>query len=176
MMIVFFYLGFACACGVLANTRGRNGFGWLVLAILISPILAAAFLLALPKREGVVAPTPTPVTASGPITPRTMGILRTLAVAIIGLVVVVAIVTVTRSASVVPTRTSNAAGKADEQARYQSCLSSVETNYSHSWDNACARVNSWPRCELPVSIASELNAGLEKDRDRCLQEVNAGLR
>jgi len=53
MMIAFFYFGFACVCGVLANTRGRNGFGWFGLALLISPILAGAFLLALPKREGV---------------------------------------------------------------------------------------------------------------------------
>ena len=49
MTIAFFYFGFTCVCAVLANTRGRNGAGWFVLALLISPILAGAFLLALPK-------------------------------------------------------------------------------------------------------------------------------
>jgi hypothetical protein len=73
MAIAFFYFGFACVCGVLANTRGRNGFGWFVLALLMSPILAGAFLLALPKGEGV---------APGPhLSQGMMGILRTLAVA-----------------------------------------------------------------------------------------------
>jgi NADH:ubiquinone oxidoreductase subunit 6 (subunit J) len=56
MIIAFFYFGFACACGVLANTRRRNGFGWFVLALLISPILAAAFLLALPKLDAEPPP------------------------------------------------------------------------------------------------------------------------
>lgn len=56
MTITFFYFGFACVCGALANTRGRNGFGWFVLALLISPILAAAFLLALPKRDANAPP------------------------------------------------------------------------------------------------------------------------
>jgi hypothetical protein len=99
-------------------------------------------------------------------------------------------------------RYSNAAGKADAQARYHSCVSSVETNYNDSWANACNRLevqsvrkqgdclqslpldfcatipihDGSPDCALPVSMASELNAGLEKRRDRCLQEVNAGLR
>jgi hypothetical protein len=45
MMIVFFYFGFACVCGVLANTRGRNGFGWFVLGLLISPILAGVAVI-----------------------------------------------------------------------------------------------------------------------------------
>ena len=100
-------------------------------------------------------------------------------------------------------RTSNAAEKADPKARYHSCVSSVEKDYSDSWANACNRVRvrslmeendcvirSLPLdvcdeipihdgsrdCALPVSIASELNAVLERHRDRCLQEVNAGLR
>ena len=100
-------------------------------------------------------------------------------------------------------RTSNAAGKADAQARYYTCLNSVEKDYSDSWANACNRVrvqslmeendcvtrylpsdvcsaipihDGSPECALPVSIASDLNAILEKHRDRCLQEVNAGLR
>jgi hypothetical protein len=100
-------------------------------------------------------------------------------------------------------RTSNEAGKADAQARYHTCLSSVENDYSVSWAAACKRAEaqSWserndciaravgldfcaritiddgsPDCALPISIASELESILEKHRDRCLQEVNAGLR
>ncbi len=99
-------------------------------------------------------------------------------------------------------RYSNAAGNADAQARYHSCVRSVETDYRNSWTNACndrgvqslrnrddcmARGLRWdvcntitidgsPDCMLPVSMASELTAVLEKGRDRCLQEVSAGLR
>jgi hypothetical protein len=137
-----------------------------------------------------------------------MDILKTLAIAAIGFVLVFAIVhgvsaPATPSAPSALPQTSNAAGKADAQARYHSCVSSVETNYSGSWANACsdlevqssrqrndcmARDLGWdvcsmitildgsPDCKLPVSLASELNAVLEKDRDRCLQEVTAGLR
>jgi hypothetical protein len=137
-----------------------------------------------------------------------MGVLKTLAIAAIGFVVVIAIVNgvgapATSSAPSALPQTNNAAGKADAQARYHSCVSSVETNYSGSWANACndlevqsswqrndcmARGLGWdvcstltirdgsPDCKLPVSLASELNAVLEKGRDRCLQEVTAGLR
>jgi hypothetical protein len=76
-------------------------------------------------------------------------------------------------------RYGNAAGKDDAQARYHSCVSRAETYYSDSWAAECKRVqnnNQRPDCALPVGIASDLNAGLEKGRDRCLQEVNAGLR
>src|SRR5262249_4621818 len=49
--IVPVWLGFAIIVGVAANTRGRNFAGWVVLAIIISPLLAGLLLLALPRGE-----------------------------------------------------------------------------------------------------------------------------
>jgi steroid 5-alpha reductase family enzyme len=48
-MIILFWIGFAVVVGVGANTRGRNGPGWGVLALAISPLLAGLLLLALPR-------------------------------------------------------------------------------------------------------------------------------
>jgi hypothetical protein len=53
-MIFIFWLAFAIIVGVAANTRGRNGGGWFILAVLISPLIAGLLVLALPggKRLG----------------------------------------------------------------------------------------------------------------------------
>lgn len=40
----FFWIGFAIAIGVWASNRGRHGFGWFLLACIISPLLAGIFL------------------------------------------------------------------------------------------------------------------------------------
>jgi hypothetical protein len=161
MIIAFFYFGFACVCGVLANTRGRNGVGWFALALLISPILAGAFLLALPKREGVAAPTPITVPAPGLITHGTMGTLRTLAVAIIGFVVVLAIVNgmgapVTRSASVVPSAPGYITPSAQSAPRY------IDDGAGHliSEDEAIARVDA--------------AAGVKTSEDEVIARADAG--
>ena len=54
-IIAFFWFGFAIIVGVAANTRGRSGFGWFLLALIISPLLAGLLVLAMPhKRAGVV--------------------------------------------------------------------------------------------------------------------------
>jgi hypothetical protein len=45
------WLGLAIIIGVAANTRGRNGGGWFILATFISPLLAGLLLLALPRRS-----------------------------------------------------------------------------------------------------------------------------
>jgi uncharacterized membrane protein YhdT len=42
--IFVFWLGFSVAIGVWASNRGRSGFGWFLLACLISPLLAGIFL------------------------------------------------------------------------------------------------------------------------------------
>ena len=48
-----FWLGFSIVVGVAANTRGRDGGAWCLLAIIISPLLAGLFVLALPRlRDG----------------------------------------------------------------------------------------------------------------------------
>jgi hypothetical protein len=53
-MIILFWIGFAVVVGVGANTRGRNGPGWGLLAVLISPLLAGLLLLALPRLDPTV--------------------------------------------------------------------------------------------------------------------------
>jgi hypothetical protein len=84
MTIAFFYFVFACVCGVLANTRGRNPAGWFVLALLISPILAGLFILALPKLtkerppeafqpDAVIAGTPYRLMPGGDVEAMTKG-------------------------------------------------------------------------------------------------------
>jgi len=47
--LVLIWLGLAVIVGVAANTRGRNGFGWFLLAVLISPLLAGLLVLALSR-------------------------------------------------------------------------------------------------------------------------------
>jgi hypothetical protein len=51
VLIFFFWIGFAVIVGVAANTRGRSGIGWALLALLISPLVAGLLLLALPGSK-----------------------------------------------------------------------------------------------------------------------------
>jgi hypothetical protein len=44
--------GLAIAAGVYAHRLNRSGFGWFVFALVLSPLLAFIFLLALGRREG----------------------------------------------------------------------------------------------------------------------------
>ncbi len=48
--LAFLWLGLAIIVGVAANTRGRDGFGWFALAVIISPLLAGLLVLALPNN------------------------------------------------------------------------------------------------------------------------------
>ena len=43
MMVFVFWVLFAVAVGVFASNRGRNGFAWFVLSVLISPLLGLLF-------------------------------------------------------------------------------------------------------------------------------------
>jgi hypothetical protein len=45
------WLALAIVVGVAANTRGRTGFGWFCLAVVISPVIAGLLVLALPWQE-----------------------------------------------------------------------------------------------------------------------------
>ena len=45
MGVGFFYLLLAVAVGVLASSRGRNGLGWFLLSLLITPLLGFIFCL-----------------------------------------------------------------------------------------------------------------------------------
>jgi hypothetical protein len=56
MELLVVWLGFAIGVGAWASARGRSGFGWFLLAVLLSPLLAAFFLLiAGPQNENVEA-------------------------------------------------------------------------------------------------------------------------
>ncbi|WMT78865.1 zinc ribbon domain-containing protein [Bradyrhizobium sp. Ash2021] len=49
MEVFLLWLGLAIIVGVAANSRGRNAFGWFVLAVVISPLLGGLLLLAMPR-------------------------------------------------------------------------------------------------------------------------------
>ena len=52
---VLVYLGLAVVVGVAANTRGRFGLGWFMLALLISPLISGLLVLALPRVDVLAA-------------------------------------------------------------------------------------------------------------------------
>jgi len=49
--VIFFWLMFALVVGMIASSRGRSGFGWFLLACLISPLLAGIILLVSANRR-----------------------------------------------------------------------------------------------------------------------------
>lgn len=48
---VFVWLALAVIVGIAANTRGRSGPGWFLLAVIISPLIAGLLVLALPRFD-----------------------------------------------------------------------------------------------------------------------------
>lgn len=61
---LFIWLFLAILVGVFAHRRGRMGFGWFVLAVMLSPLLTWLLLLAIgpAKRAGATpAPAPSPL-------------------------------------------------------------------------------------------------------------------
>jgi hypothetical protein len=48
MSVVFLWVALAAFVGVLASIRSRNGFGWFLLALIFSPLLAGICLLVAP--------------------------------------------------------------------------------------------------------------------------------
>jgi len=51
MTILIGWILFSAVVGVGANTRGRSGFSWFLLSLVISPLLAGLFLLASKRRD-----------------------------------------------------------------------------------------------------------------------------
>jgi hypothetical protein len=47
--LLYFYVGLSAVVGVAAHTRGRDSSGWLILALVFSPLIIGPMLLALPK-------------------------------------------------------------------------------------------------------------------------------
>ena len=48
MLIIALWIGIAIVVGVGAHGRGRSGFGWFLLAIFLSPLIAGLLLVVLP--------------------------------------------------------------------------------------------------------------------------------
>ncbi|MGH6624313.1 MAG: hypothetical protein ACREBN_10090 [Burkholderiaceae bacterium] len=59
-----FWLMFAIVVGVAASSRGRSGFGWFLLAVVISPLIALLLVLVMPKK---VAAQPAAAAAPAPV-------------------------------------------------------------------------------------------------------------
>jgi hypothetical protein len=49
--IILFWIGLAIVVGVAANTRGRSGGSWFLLAVIVSPLIAGLLLLALARKQ-----------------------------------------------------------------------------------------------------------------------------
>ncbi len=59
MEFFFFWLIFAIVVAIIAGSRGRSGFGWFLLAMVISPLLAVLLVALLPSLKAAPdAPTP----------------------------------------------------------------------------------------------------------------------
>ena len=55
MEILLFWLLFSMLCGLVASSRGRSGFGYFVLAIIISPLLCIILVALMPSRHNLTA-------------------------------------------------------------------------------------------------------------------------
>jgi hypothetical protein len=51
--VAYLWVGFTVVVGLLANRYGRSWVSWCVLSLLVSPLLALAFLLAVGRRDPV---------------------------------------------------------------------------------------------------------------------------
>jgi hypothetical protein len=64
--LIVFWLLFSFVIGIIASSKGRSGFGWFLLSVLISPLLSFILVLALPSLSTRLR------TESGePVTPQT---------------------------------------------------------------------------------------------------------
>jgi hypothetical protein len=83
------------------------------------------------------------------------------------------------------------------QAAYETCVAQVEENYNAMWASSCKSLaetarslfgracgdaepcgkifDAGPNCSLPTAVASSNNSELNRGKDRCLQESQAGL-
>jgi hypothetical protein len=69
MEIFVFWVLFAIIVGVAAGSRGRSGWGWFFLAVLISPLLAIILLALMPRLDqpvSVSVPVPAGATKTCP--------------------------------------------------------------------------------------------------------------
>lgn len=66
--VLAFWFLFAIVVGVAAGSRGRSGFGWFLLSMIISPLIGLLLVLVLPNRKWTSAPTQGFIE---PVTPET---------------------------------------------------------------------------------------------------------
>ncbi len=58
-MVFVFWVVFSVIVGIVASSRGRSGFGWFLLACVISPLLAVIAVALLPSKFATLGiPTP----------------------------------------------------------------------------------------------------------------------
>lgn len=63
MLLIFAYLSFAVVAGIIAGSRGRSGFGYFALSLVVSPLIGIILAVALPnlrpsiEREAELADT-----------------------------------------------------------------------------------------------------------------------
>jgi hypothetical protein len=50
LTVICAWIAFAVVVGVVASMRGRVGFGWFLLALVISPLIVGPLAFALPRR------------------------------------------------------------------------------------------------------------------------------
>ena len=59
MELIFGYLLLAIAAGIFASSRGRSGFGWFLISLVLSPLISFVFLLVLQNlKEKSLMPSP----------------------------------------------------------------------------------------------------------------------
>jgi hypothetical protein len=68
MQIALVWFLLAVVVGVAANTRGRFGFGWFLLAVVLSPLIAGLLVLALPRTDTPALPRADAKAANTPFT------------------------------------------------------------------------------------------------------------
>ena len=51
LYVFVMWIVLSICCGVVAEEKGRSGFGWFAAAIFVSPLFAILMLIALPERE-----------------------------------------------------------------------------------------------------------------------------
>lgn len=67
MEVFIFWLLFSVVVGIIASSRGRSGFGWFLLSIIISPLLSLILVALLPSLKTaapVAGPNPQPAAPS----------------------------------------------------------------------------------------------------------------
>ena len=65
MELFFLWLIGSVLVAVFASSRARSGFGWLLLSLFISPLIALIFLAILPNRGGSVSIAEVPQSLEG---------------------------------------------------------------------------------------------------------------